>query len=82
VAGGPRPRVAWLRRLNNDQLVMPGGHDAVDDDRFPDVRAVDFVDELYPDVDGGLLVRLKDEKKTEISVARDRVKNLKERLGI
>lgn len=43
---------------------------------------VTFVDELYPDVDGGLLVRLKDEKKTEISVARDRVKNLKERLGI
>ncbi len=41
-----------------------------------------FVDELYPDVDGGMLVRLKDEKKTEISVARDRVKNLKERLGI
>jgi len=43
---------------------------------------VTFVDELYPDVDGGMLVRLKDEKKTEISVARDRVKNLKERLGI
>ena len=43
---------------------------------------VTFVDELYPDVDGGMLVRLKDERKTEISVARDRVKNLKERLGI
>jgi len=43
---------------------------------------VAFVDELYPDVDGGTLVRLKDEKKTEISVARDRVRNLKERLGI
>jgi two-component system, LytTR family, response regulator len=43
---------------------------------------VAFVDELYPDVDGGMLVRLKDEKKTEIGVARDRVKNLKQRLGI
>jgi two-component system LytT family response regulator len=41
-----------------------------------------FVEELYPDVDGGMLLRLKDEKKTEINVARDRVKQLKERLGI
>ena len=43
---------------------------------------VAFVDEIYPDVDGGMVVRLKDERKTEISVARDRVRNLKERLGI
>ena len=43
---------------------------------------VAFVEELYPDVDGGMLLRLKDESKTEISVARDRVKSLKERLGI
>lgn len=43
---------------------------------------VAFVDELYPDVDGGMLVRLKDEKKTVLSVARDRVRTLKERLGI
>ena len=43
---------------------------------------VAFVEELYPDVDGGMLLRLKDGKKTEISVARDRVRNLKERLGI
>lgn len=43
---------------------------------------VAFVDEMYPDVDGGTLLRLKDEKKTEISVSRDRVRNLKERLGI
>lgn len=43
---------------------------------------VAFVDELYPDVDGGMLVRLKDENKTELSVARDRVKHLKDRLGI
>jgi len=40
-----------------------------------------FVQELYPGVDG-VLVRLKDEKKTELSVARDRVRELKERLGI
>jgi len=42
---------------------------------------VAFVQELYPGVDG-LLVRLKDDRKSELSVARDRVKELKERLGI
>jgi two-component system LytT family response regulator len=41
-----------------------------------------FVQELFPAVDGGVLVRLKDEKKTELSVARDRVRDLKARLGI
>jgi two-component system, LytTR family, response regulator len=41
-----------------------------------------FVQELFPGVDGGVLVRLKDERKTELSVARDRVRELKERLGI
>jgi two-component system LytT family response regulator len=40
-----------------------------------------FVLELYPGVDG-LLLRLKDEARTELSVARDRVRDLKERLGI
>jgi len=40
-----------------------------------------FVSELYPGVDG-MLARLKDDKKTELSVARDRVRGLKERLGI
>jgi DNA-binding LytR/AlgR family response regulator len=40
-----------------------------------------FVAELYPGVDG-VLARLKDDKKTELSVARDRVRALKERLGI
>jgi two-component system LytT family response regulator len=40
-----------------------------------------FVQELYPGVDG-LLVRLKDDGGTELSVARDRVRELKERLGI
>jgi len=42
---------------------------------------VTFVQELYPGVDG-LLLRLKDEGKTELSVARDRVRELKDRLGI
>jgi len=41
-----------------------------------------FVQELFPAVDGGVLVRLKDEQKTELSVARDRVRELKTRLGI
>jgi two-component system, LytTR family, response regulator len=39
---------------------------------------VAFVQELFPAVDSGLLVRLKDEKKTELSVARDRVRALKD----
>ncbi len=56
---------------------------------------VAFVQELYPGVDalrqaqgapsesrGGVLVRLKDERNTELSVARDRVRELKQRLGI
>jgi len=43
---------------------------------------IGFVQELFPAVDGGMLVRLKDEKKTELSVARDRVRELKQRLGI
>ena len=43
---------------------------------------IGFVQELFPAVDGGVLVRLKDEKKTELSVARDRVRDLKQRLGI
>jgi two-component system LytT family response regulator len=41
-----------------------------------------FVQEIYPAVDGGMLVRLKDDGKTELSVARDRVRELKQRLGI
>lgn len=43
---------------------------------------VAFVQELYPGVDGGVLLRLKDDAQTELSVARDRVRELKERLGI
>ena len=41
-----------------------------------------FVQELFPAVDGGVLVRLKDDQKTALSVSRDRVRELKERLGI
>ena len=41
-----------------------------------------FVAELHADVDGGLLVRLKDDGRTDLSVARDRVRELKDRLGI
>ena len=41
-----------------------------------------FVQELFPAVDGGVLLRLKDGRKTELSVARDRVRDLKDRLGI
>lgn len=41
-----------------------------------------LVQELHPGIDGGVLVRLKDEKTTELTVARDRVRALKERLGI
>jgi two-component system LytT family response regulator len=40
-----------------------------------------FVAELYPGVDG-VLIRLKDDRKTELSVSRDRVRDLKDRLGI
>lgn len=43
---------------------------------------IGFVQEMFPAVDGGVLVRLEDEKKTELSVARDRVRELKQRLGI
>jgi two-component system LytT family response regulator len=41
-----------------------------------------LVKELYPAVDGGMLVKLKDQASTELSVARDRVRELKARLGI
>ena len=43
---------------------------------------VAFVQELAPGVDSGTLLRLKGEPPTELSVARDRVRDLKERLGI
>ena len=43
---------------------------------------VAFVQELYTYFGGKMLLRLKDEGKTELTVARERVKELKERLGI
>jgi two-component system LytT family response regulator len=43
---------------------------------------VSLVLELFPGVDGGVLVRLKDDARTELTVARDRVRELKGRLGI
>jgi two-component system LytT family response regulator len=45
------------------------------------IANLSFVTELYPGVDG-MLIRLKDDRKTELSVARDRVRELKDRLGI
>lgn len=41
-----------------------------------------FVDELHRWFAGKLIVRLKDRKRTELSVSRDQVKSLKERLGL
>ena len=41
----------------------------------------DFVDEVHTWFGGRLVVRLKDGKRTELTVARDRVKELKDKLG-
>lgn len=41
-----------------------------------------FVHELYPYFTGRMLLRLKDSKRTEVTVSRDRVKPLKEKLGL
>jgi two-component system LytT family response regulator len=43
---------------------------------------LDHLDEVQPWPGGRLLVRLKDGKRTELEVARDRVQSLKERLGL
>jgi len=43
---------------------------------------LDWLDELTPWFTGRMLARLKDEKHTELVVARDRVRILKERLGL
>src|SRR5262249_39533881 len=43
---------------------------------------VDWLDELTPFFTGRIVIRLKDEKRTELTVARDRVRALKERLGL
>lgn len=41
-----------------------------------------FVDELHPWFGGRMIVRLKTPKRTEITVSRDRLRELKERLGL
>ncbi len=43
---------------------------------------VDYIHELHSWFAGRMMVRLKDEKRTELGVSRDRVRALKERLGI
>jgi two-component system LytT family response regulator len=43
---------------------------------------LDFVYDLHAMFAGRMMVRLKDEKKTELTVSRDRVRALKQRLGI
>ena len=43
---------------------------------------IDCVHDLHAMFAGRMLVRLKDERKTELTVSRDRVKTLKQRLGI
>lgn len=43
---------------------------------------LDYIHELHAWFAGRMMVRLKDEKRTELSVSRDRVRALKERLGI
>lgn len=43
---------------------------------------LDYVDELYSWFGGRMMLRLKDPKKTEITVSRERLKELKERLGL
>jgi two-component system LytT family response regulator len=43
---------------------------------------VEYVHELHAWFAGRMMVRLKDEKRTELSVSRDRVRALKQRLGI
>ena len=43
---------------------------------------VAFVQELYTYFGGKMLMRLKNDQKTELAVSRERVKELKERLGI
>ncbi len=43
---------------------------------------VDYVHELHSWFGGKMLLRLKDEKKTELAVSRDRAKEIKERLGL
>jgi hypothetical protein len=68
---GVRPFQVHLLRLAYVLVLAFVGH-----------RNIAFVDELYPDVSAGIVVRLKDDRKTELGVARDRVRKVKELLGI
>jgi two-component system LytT family response regulator len=43
---------------------------------------VSWLGELHADIGGRLLLRLRDERRTELVVARDRVRPLKQRLGL
>lgn len=43
---------------------------------------LEYVDELYNWFGGRMMLRLKDAKKTEIAVSRERLKELKDRLGL
>jgi two-component system LytT family response regulator len=43
---------------------------------------IDSVHELHPWFAGRMVLRLKDEKRTELAVSRDRVRAVKERLGV
>jgi two-component system LytT family response regulator len=43
---------------------------------------LNFVDELHPWFGGRMIVRLKTPQRTEITVSRDRLKDLKDRLGL
>jgi len=43
---------------------------------------VDYVQELHAGIAGRMIVRLKDAKRTDLTVSRDRVRELKQRLGI
>jgi DNA-binding LytR/AlgR family response regulator len=42
---------------------------------------INYVDEVSSWIGGGLIVRLKDGKRTELQIARDRVREVKERLN-
>lgn len=43
---------------------------------------VRWIGELHSDIGGRLLLRLKDERRTDLVVSRDRVRAVKERLGV
>jgi two-component system LytT family response regulator len=46
------------------------------------IVALGYIQELHPMFAGRMLARLKDSRRTELNVARERVRELKERLGI